>query len=63
MNEILCSSMKFSLGDAAKGSVEGYKNLNFFTILEKDIFFISNLSYVLWHYLKKQPCYVFSNIS
>jgi hypothetical protein len=38
MNEIFCSSMKFFLGDATKGSVEGYKNLNFFTILEKGIF-------------------------
>jgi hypothetical protein len=63
MNEIFCLSMKFFLGDATKGSVEGYKNLNFFTILEKGIFFISNLSNVLCHYLKKQPCYVFSNIS
>jgi hypothetical protein len=53
MNEIFCSSMKFFLGDATKGSVEGYKNLNFFTILEKGIFFISNPSNVLWHFLEK----------
>ena len=51
--------MKFFLGDATKGSVEGYKNLNFFTILEKGIFFISNPSNRLWHYLKKKNLFTF----
>jgi hypothetical protein len=54
--------MKFFLGDATKGSVEGYKNLNFFTILEKGIF-LFQIHLMCCGIFWKKPCYVISNIS